>query len=653
MEKKQARILLFGGMGLLLAAALGYALITGGGRGQQPGGLASDGSSGIVALPSGGAQTQIALSRSGSVISGSGASAEGDRVVIRQGGEYLITGTLQGQLSVEAGGDDTVILRLAGAEVTNDTDAAIQVENAGSTILWLEEGTENRLQSGTAPAEGVLSAAADDAASGGTVYARDDLTVAGEGSLQVLGYLNNGIQSSKRLTISGGKIAVEAANNGVKGKDGVTVTGGSLDILAGGDGVKSDDTTGEGYGTVAISGGEFHIQTAGDAVQAETTLEITGGSFTIQTGEGSGKADFSSSDGWGMPDAGWDLEAEGQTSAKGLKSGTLTTITGGVFAVDCQDDAFHSNGDITITGGEITAASGDDGIHADGTLTIEDGIITVTNSYEGLEGNLVYLRGGILDITASDDGVNAYGGQNRMGGWGGSGKTTDTMPELVISGGTLTVNAGGDGLDSNGSITVEGGVTIVNGPTNSGNGALDYGTENGGTCVVNGGTILALGSSGMAETFGEGSGQCSFRYGLEGSYSAGDEIVILDANGGELFRHTAVKSGSSVVFSAPGLVQGGTYTLRAGEQSAEITLSGVSTTAGTSGGGFGGRGFGGGRPGGRDFNGQPPEGMPQPPDGQQPPDGMPEMPERRGGRQGTAPQEGTAQGNTAQGNSVS
>ena len=91
------------------------------------------------------AGASIVLSDSGSTASGSGARVEGGRVTISQGGEYRISGSLtEGQLYVDAGGDDTVILRLAGVEVTNSTDAALHVENAGLTVLRLEEGSQDR-----------------------------------------------------------------------------------------------------------------------------------------------------------------------------------------------------------------------------------------------------------------------------------------------------------------------------------------------------------------------------------------------------------------------------------------------------------------------------------------------------------------------------
>lgn len=637
-DKRKLRLLLFGGLGVLIAGALVCTLLWG----KDPTG-SSVGNGALSGLGGGGAGTLIRLDDGGSTVSGTGASVSGERITIRQGGTYTVTGTLsQGQIYVEAGGSDTVTLRLAGMELKNATDAALHIENAGSAVLLLEQGTENLLQSGTAPAEGALGAAADENASGGAVYARDDLTVTGEGSLTVLGYLNNGIHTTNDLLIQGGSLTVEAVNNGVKGKDSLTVAGGSLSVTAGGDGLKSDDTAGETTGWILLSGGELTVQSGGDAVQAETALTVTGGSLDLFSGGGSAGVRHSADRGWGQPDSGWDLESESETSTKGLKSGTETFISGGTIAVDSRDDAIHSNGSVRVTGGSITAASGDDGIHADLSLVIEDGEITVTGSYEGLEANQIDLLGGTVTVNATDDGINAYGGKNQMG-WGGSGKTTAETPNLRIAGGTITVNADGDGLDSNGNLSVEGGVTIVNGPVNGANGALDCGTENGGRCAVSGGTILALGSSGMAETFGETSGQYSFLHNFGAAFAAGDEITVSDSQGNVIFRHTAVKSGSSVVFSSPELAAGGTYTLRAGEQQAEITLTGISTTSGSVG-GFGG--FGGGHGGGR-FDGVRPEdggfgGFGKRPEGgrfgggmpglEQPPEGVPgQIPAQAGG----------------------
>lgn len=503
---------------------------------------------------------------------------DSDNVVqIRQAGIYELRGGRENiQIYVEAGNEDMVELVLNGVELVNAAEPVIYVENAGQTILRLAGGSANYLQSGTTENENVQ----DEDVSGGAVYARDDLYLTGEGSLEIAGYLNNGIQTSNHLIIDGGTYLVTAANNGLKGKDSVTISGGEFDITAGNDGIQSDDTTGDGYGVIEISGGDFVIDAVGDGIQAETALNISGGGFTVTSGGGSGDAALSGSTGWGDADAGWDFEEEGSPSAKGFKSGTSMTLSGGTFTVDSLDDGFHSDGSITVTGGSFEIRSGDDGIHADTELLVEDGDILILQSYEGMEGNQITVSGGNIDITATDDGINAYGGRSL--GWGGSSHTTEEMPNLIFSGGTVHINADGDGMDSNGNLIVEGGTVVVDGPESSWNGAIDSGSENGGECIVNGGTVLAIGASGMAETFDSGSRQYSFRHNFDRTFPAGSEVVILDSGGDTLLSHTSEKSFSSVVFSSPELLGGETYVLQAGDERVEITLNDISTISGQS-----------------------------------------------------------------------
>ncbi len=693
--------------------------------GTDGAGLASGGSEGIgggrsissaedIVLPvvAEGEETLISLKQGGSTASGKGVEIRENLIIISKGGVYRINGTLSdGQLYVDVpNGEGDVVLLFDGVDITRKEDAALYVENAEHTYILLEEGRENRLQSGekteivtaggsgqgasadTAEQEASAddtqqgsvadnsgqnsSAATDEDAKGGALYSRDDLTIAGNGGLQVYGYLNNGIHVTNRLTIQGGSFEIEALNNGIKGKDSLAVSGGSFSIRAEGDGMKSDDTSGEGYGAILLTGGDYQIESGGDCIQAETSLEITAGSFDLTAGGGSADVTFPQENGWGRPGSGWDMQAESEESTKGLKSGTSLVISGGTFQVDTKDDAFHTNGSMLITAGTYTVASGDDAFHADTEFTIQDGVFQVTSSYEGLEAVRLLIAGGDLNITASDDGINANGGTSGFGGGFGFGKgsgfggeldpgkgsgfggnledpeaagmgrgrggktgggrnpglegdsaaegngtiegspgaaddsymgqnpeigqnpgmgqnpgeanssgslqseTEEDFPNLHITGGTLVVNAEGDGIDSNGDLIIDGGTILVNGPDRTGNGALDVGTEAGGKCLVNGGTVLALGSSGMAQTFEENSQQCSFRYDFPGTYQAGDEITVMDAEGNLLYSHTAVKAGSSVVFSSPDLKEGETYTVQAGDLSAEVTLTGKSTASG-------------------------------------------------------------------------
>jgi len=636
LEKRKWGIpLLLCGFGLFLAAGIWYG-IQYGGRLKET--AAGQGDMEHVSLADGAdrEETRIQLLQDGSTVSGEGALVEGNMVRINRGGTYVLSGTLEnGQIFVDAESEDTVFLVLSGADIRNTEEAAIYVENAGQTVVVLDEGTENRLQSG----EAEELQTAEEESSGGALYARDDLSVTGNGALEVFGYLNNGIHTTNNLTVESGTISVEAVNNGIKGKDSVSITDGCFRIRSGGDGIKSDDVTGEGYGWISIAGGSFVIESEGDGIQAETLLEIDGGDFEMVSGGGGRDVTYSDKNGWGLPDSGWDMSDEEETSTKGLKCGGEIQINGGEFKVDSRDDAVHSNGNVRIHGGSMELLSGDDGIHADCELTVEDGTITVTGSYEGLEGNQIVISGGEISVTASDDGINANGGQSLRGGgpgrpggrkpngagedetgspdgeWtgemaerkpGGPGmekpdrpeemetdesgrpgegsfeNESEELPELTVDGGYIYVNAGGDGLDSNGNITINGGTVIVDGPSDSGNGAIDFGKESGGSCVVNGGTMLAVGSSGMGETFDETSKQYSFRHSFDTSFEAGEEITVADSQGNVLFSHMAAKPGNSVVFSHPELTGGSQYVLSAGSQSVEITLDSVSTSSGVS-----------------------------------------------------------------------
>lgn len=583
------------------------------------------------------ADGSITLSPDGSTSTDASVRIDGQTVTITQAGTYQIAGTLgDGALIVESAENAKITLVLGGVSIKNSTGAAIQISTADDVTIELAEGTTNVLQSG----EEVDIAAATESkeASGGALQSKVDLKIKGKGSLTVLGYLNNGIHCTKDLKIKNGNISVTALGHGIKGKNSVTVSGGTVTVTSGKDGITSDETENEEKGFVTIEDGEIIITSAGDGVSAETTLTVTGGVISIISGGGSANAQQKTDNmrGW------WDFDNsasdDNSVSCKGLKAGKALVISGGSITIDAQDDALHTDGDMTISGAECILSTGDDGAHAELSLTVLDGKITVLTSYEGLEANQITLAGGELDITASDDGINANGGSDGFsggfgGGFGGrrsdmnsqsgdmtppdnsnmqtppdgnapSGNpptmpgqdaadstttddTTDKQPVLLITGGKITVNADGDGLDSNGDLRVEGGDITINGPSNGGNGALDIGTENGGAGVIAGGTLIALGTSSMTENFGSTSTQCAFLVTMN-SFGAGETITITDSQGNVLYTGVTVKSANSVVFSSPDLVVGETYTVTIGSTSATVTQS--STVVGNSN-GFGG-GFG-------------------------------------------------------------
>lgn len=582
------------------------------------------------------ADGSITLSPDGSTSTDASVRIDGQTVTIIQAGTYQIAGTLDdGALIVESAENAKITLVLGGVNIKNSIGAAIQISTADDVTIELSEGTTNVLQSGEEV--DIATATESEEASGGALQSKADLKIKGKGSLTVLGYLNNGIHCTKDLKIKNGNISVTALGHGIKGKNSVTVSGGTVTVTSGKDGITSDETENEEKGFVTIEDGEIIITSAGDGVSAETTLTVTGGVISIISGGGSANAQQKTDnmrDWWDFDNSASD---DNSASCKGLKAGKALVISGGSITIDAQDDALHTDGDMTISGGECILSTGDDGAHAALSLTVLDGKITVLTSYEGLEENQITLAGGELDITASDDGINANGGSDGFsggfgGGFGGrrsnmnsqsgdmtppdnsnmqtppdgnapSGNpptmpgqdaadstttddTTDKQPVLLITGGKITVNADGDGLDSNGNLRVEGGDITINGPSNGGNGALDIGTENGGAGVIAGGTLIALGASSMAENFGSTSTQCAFLVTMN-SFGAGETITITDSQGTVLYTGVTVKSANSVVFSSPDLTVGETYTVTIGSNSATVTQS--STVVGNSN-GFGGFG---------------------------------------------------------------
>ena len=327
----------------------------------------------------------------------------------------------------------------------------------------------------------------------------------------------------------------------------------------------------------------------------------------------------------GASDEPWDMDDGDSPSRKGLKAAGIN-VSGGSVVIDAEDDGIHSNGSMTQTGGEITVRSGDDGVHADEKVTVSDGTLQVLYAYEGLEAKNVLIEGGLVDVTGVDDGMNVNGGS----GFGfGSGEPSDEAEEaedaaaeepeaedsepeepeaedaapeepeaepeeaedetcvLRITGGTVYVNSGGDGLDSNGSVYIEGGNIFVSGPTSNWDTAIDKGDGSGCEFVITGGVVMAGGSSGMAEAPEETDGsQPSILYSFSDFVEDGALCTLTDSDGNVLLSYEFGNSYNCVILSSPDLVVGETYTLAIGDQQAEIELTSVSFS--NRGGGFGG-----------------------------------------------------------------
>lgn len=248
-----------------------------------------------------------------------------------------------------------------------------------------------------------------------------------------------------------------------------------------------------------------------------------------------------------------------------LTDGTVTVdATGDTFKSDNTEDA--GAGFVLIEGGELTVASQDDGVKGVQVL-VSGGTVDVTGSNEAMEGSLVIVDDGDIELHSADDGVNAATSDDTTAtdGQPGGGMETDSSLHLYVNGGSLEVWASGDGLDSNGDATITGGDITVYGPTTDGNGALDVN----GTFEVTGGTLLAVGSSGMMVAPSTDSAQGWIATALSATAAAGSEVVITDADGADVATYTPEKDFASVVFSSSAIEQGGIYT---------VTVDGTATT---------------------------------------------------------------------------
>lgn len=272
-----------------------------------------------------------------------------------------------------------------------------------------------------------------------------------------------------------------------------------------------------------------------------------------------------------------------------VKDGTINLTAGG-DALKSSNTEDTAKGYVIIDGGTFTIKAGDDGIHSETVLVVNAGTINVESSVEGLESLNIIINDGTIDVTSSDDGVNIAGGNDTTsidsptGGGMGGGMDTVIDGALVIKGGTFTIDAEGDGLDSNGNILMTGGTVTVSGPTNSGNAALDFN----GTFEMDGGILLTSGTSGMAQSPSDESAQESIVGTFSSTISGGTEITIKDADKNTLYTFTVVKNFNSVIVSVPEIVADETYTIEAGGESVEVTGGDTSTATGDMGGGQGG-----------------------------------------------------------------
>ena len=502
--------------------------------------------------------TIITLNGDSISFQGEGVTVGNSTVTITQAGTYVISGNLNnGQIIVDAADTDDVRIVLENVNIHSETSAAIYVRNADKLIVTLPSGTTNTL-SGGSTYENI-----DENNIDGVIFSKDDLTINGEGTLNINANYKHGIVSKNDLNIVGGTFNINSVSQALSGKDAVKIYGGVFNIKSQGKGIKSENVDETEKGNIYINGGEFNLNTL--------------------------------------------------------------------------DDALHTSGSIVIDEGNFTIKTEDDGMHADKDLVINGGNINITESYEGLEGYKVVINGGEINIVSSDDGINAVNPDNTntvevtqettsntttteatqnttnnmntapvpptdaSGMMAGkmarpntdNGMVNDPSAYIKITGGNTTVNASGDGIDSNGSVLITGGNLYVSGSSARGDGALDYN----GVAKIEGGTVVAVGGIGMNQSFGSESTQYSISYSVNAQGSENNAVKLIDDSGNVVVSwENPPKAYSSVVVSSPDLKQNGNYKLQTGSDIIELILQNVVTTNISQGMGMGGRGQRGERP---------------------------------------------------------
>lgn len=472
----------------------------------------------------------IKLSGSGAAATTEGVARDGSTVTISAAGVYRLSGSLDGQVVIAAPDDALVVLILDGAQINNATGAAIDVQTADDVAISLATGSKNSVSD--------ASSYAEEADANAAIHSSADLTITGSGSLTVAGNGNDGITSTDDLVVLSGSVTVVAADDALRGKDSLVVEGGALNLTAtGGDGLKSDHEEDLTKGYVLVTGGTVDITAGDDGVQAQTDTVITGGRITVDAAD------------------------------DGVKGETILSVGGGTITVTESTEAMEA-ANIGIFDGTIDLTASDDGINASGNAS------TATTSEQGAAAGAlqdppagapsdaaVEMPAGEMPAGEIPAGEFPRGGAGMPGGAGGNemgGGMANTGERLEISGGTITVDAEGDGLDSNGTLAITGGDTTVHGPTTGGNGALD---SNGGITVT-GGTLVAFGAGGMEETPGTDSTQGWVM--VTGQIAAGAALDIVDAAEDSAAQATARKAAGSVVVSTPKLIPGETYSATAG-----------------------------------------------------------------------------------------
>ncbi len=491
---------------------------------------------------------QITLNGTSASCASDSVTIEDGRITVTDEGSYILTGTYTGQIAVQAGADDNVQLILSDANIVSDM-APIYVSNCKNSSITLAEGTVNTISDSQ---NYTFADGADepDAA----IFSDCDLTINGEGTLNVTGNYACGIRTKDDLRIVSGNISVTSAGDAVKGRDSLQIAGGNIDIVSAADGLKSNNDEDSERGYIVIDGGNFNISAGDDGVHAESWLIINGGNLTVtESSEGleamkvelnGGNIDITASDdalNAASPSAG-ENEADGWFGKDQRQNGGR----GGFAGMNPPDGMTMPEG---MEMPQMPEGTAQPEIPADGGTT-----------------------GGFNRSGRGDRDGNTGGKGGGMGGFGGMmGGMGNETPEdgvwIRITGGNIRLYGGVDVLDSNGTIDITGGTVIADTPRLQIYGNPDSIFDANGETAITGGTYAAYAQSTGSITQITKSPSLT----VSGRISAGMVVEVKDSAGNAIFSDIARNGGSVFFFTSDQLKSGETYTVITGESVLTVT----------------------------------------------------------------------------------
>ena len=483
--------------------------------------------------------SQITLADQTATVTGQGASFSDQTLTITQAGTYVLTGSGKNlKLVVEAADTDQVHLVFQNLTLEGE-GTLLQVNKAQEVVISLTEGSQNALTE---------SQASDDEKVKATIHSQVPLTLNGTGNLTLTALTKNALEVEDDLKVLGGTYTVKAANHGFKAEGALAIEAATLTIEAGKDGLHAEhDETTEGA-NISLNPTQLSIAATEDGVDAGNELTIKGGTITVsQSEEGlearvirqlGGDVTIKSSDDGVNASAG----SSGKTTDTSATSKT-TDASATSNTADTSSSASQATTDSATASTSASQATGDPA--------------ATNQADQDNKGKNATPPSPTAGQAPPQGGQPPQNGQGPGGMPPGGQEESDPSLQIILEDGTLAIDAEGDGIDSNGTVTISGGSLVVNGSVQGGNGPLDAA----GDITITGGRVWALGTSDMLQGFAQGSTQASITANIAGT--AGQTLIILDANGKEVARQTASKDFQAVIMSSADLVDGQTYTIQA------------------------------------------------------------------------------------------